>query len=738
MKDAPASALPDLLVNPPWERDPKGREPVVLKGLKAPKEPTVVVWAPGQREEWLNHPYGKYGWERLPDDTDWERVADDFATERVRSEPEQRLQTLAVGLFMQAPLELGVRLLADERYWDVLTGYPMSRGVQGAVARHEMAAYPMALYEAKNERAFHALDPFLDADVAQIMIKHWGVYPNGGRATSWFEKHGPAAVRLTVPDALRKPGPKRAKAEEALRLVAERHGRDAVIEAARHYGAEAVAAIAALKTDPLEMYPNPLPPVPSGFVPERLPRILLRGREFALSAAVTRHVITMVSISTPSEPYPGLAQVVEACDPDSLAVFAWALYRADESDKWASPGVQWALINLADDGVADLLAPIVARWSKAQVWDQRGTSALNVFSKLGTDSALRHLHRLAQKAQDPERIRPQAKGALNRIAKERGLTPEQLADRLLPDFGLDAEGSMTLNYGHRRFVVGFDEQLKPYVTDEEGKRRKALPKPGVKDDQTLAPAAYKRFGDLKREVRNTATEQIRRLEQAMVSDRGWTAGEFRSLFVGHPLLWHIVRRLVWSAEADGSVTTFRIAEDRTFADVGDDEFALPESARVVLPHPLRLGGEKAGAWRQVFADYEILQPFPQLERAVHALTEEERETGNLTRFDGLTVHFGRILGMTGRGWELGKKETGGFRRQISFMTPDERHLMVQIEPGIRVIAPEEYVEQEITRVWLFTGRFSGTRLPFGDLDPVVASEILAEFVRLAESAAPAK
>lgn len=736
MKEAPASALPDLLVNPPWEREPQGREPVILPGLKASKEPTAVTWAPGQREEWLNAPFGKSVWKRLPDDTDWERVADDFATEKVRAEPERRLQALAVGLFTQAPLELGAKLLADERYWDVLTGYPMSTGVQAAVARHEMAAYPMALYEAKNERAFYALDPFLDADVAQIMIKHWGTYPNDDQATSWFEKHGPAAARLTVPDALRKPGPKRTKAEEALRLVAERHGHDAVVEAARHYGDEAVAAIATLRTDPLDLYPDPLPALPPGFTPGRLPQILLRGREFALSADVTRHVITMVSISTPAEPYPVLAQVVEACDPDSLAEFAWALYQADDSNTWASPGVQWALINLANDEVADLLAPDVARWSKAYVWDRGGTSALNVFSRLGTDPALRHLHRLSLKAQDAKRIRPWAAGALKRIAEDRGLTSEQLADRLVPDLGLDAEGGMTLDYGHRSFAVGFDEQLKPYVTDEDGKRRKTLPKPGVKDDPTLAPAAYKLFGDLKKEVKTTAAEQLKRLEQAMVAGRAWTAGEFRSLFAGHPLLGHIVRRLVWSAEADGAVTTFRIAGDRTFADVRGDAFTLPESARVALPHPLRMGGEEVDAWRRLFADREILQPFPQLERAVHALTEKERETGDLTRFDRLTVHFGRVVAMTGRGWELGEKETGGFRRQIALMTPDERHLMLQIEPGIRVIAPYDHPDQEIRRVWLFTGRYSGTRLPLGELDPVFASEILADLLHLTENAVP--
>ena len=55
------------------------------------------------------------------------------------------------------------------------------------------------------------------------------------------------------------------------------------------------------------------------------------------------------------------------------------------------------------------------------------------------------------------------------VAAGLGLTAEQLADRLVPDFGLDADGSMVLDYGPRRFVVGFDEQLKPYVADEAGK-----------------------------------------------------------------------------------------------------------------------------------------------------------------------------------------------------------------------------------------------------------------------------
>jgi hypothetical protein len=91
--------------------------------------------------------------------------------------------------------------------------------------------------------------------------------------------------------------------------------------------------------------------------------------------------------------------------------------------------------------------------------------------------------------------------------------------------------------------------------------------------------------------------------------------------------------------------------------------------------------------------------------------------------------------MTSRGWELGEKETGGFRRQIMFMTPDDRHVMVQIEPGIRVIGPDEFPEQEIREVMLLTGRYSGRAHPFGELDPVTASELLAELTRITETPA---
>src|SRR5688572_30307632 len=127
VKEAPESSLPAILVAPPWVREPRSKEPVVVKGLKAPQEPTTMTWAPGRREEWLNAPYGNSGWASVPDDTDWEEAAATFSSGRALSEPDfKQRRALANGLIMKAPLELGEKLLADERYWSGFCGYGVS------------------------------------------------------------------------------------------------------------------------------------------------------------------------------------------------------------------------------------------------------------------------------------------------------------------------------------------------------------------------------------------------------------------------------------------------------------------------------------------------------------------------------------------------------------------------------------------------------------------------------------
>jgi hypothetical protein len=457
---------------------------------------------------------------------------------------------------------------------------------------------------------------------------------------------------------------------------------------------------------------------PAWAAPAFMPQLLLRGRKQALPASATALLIEALSRTGPRRaPAAGVRDALEACDPGSLAEFGWALF-----DRWRTSGDVsdngWPLSQLRWTGDAETARRLGAMTRAATFYDgyRLALNALGVLAATGSDVALIQLSLSAQKAK-PKGLKKRARKLLDALAKERGLTPEQLADRLVPDFGLDAEGSMTLDYGPRRFTVGFDEQLRPQVIDDSGKLRKSLPKPGVKDDPELAPAAHRAFAGLKKDVRALAGEQIRRLERAMVERRRWEIGEFRELLVHHPLLWNVTRRLVWSHEEGGKTTAFRLAEDRTMADVDDDVLTLPATGVVSIAHPVHLGDDTA-TWSETFADYEILQPFPQLGRPTYTLSAEERAAGDLTRFAGRATSAGKALGTERQGWVRSAPEDGGVQHSLTLDVPGGPTLSIQLSPGLPAWNPAYSEDQEIVAV-----QISGEAC-FGDLDPVTASELL--------------
>ncbi len=380
------------------------------------------------------------------------------------------------------------------------------------------------------------------------------------------------------------------------------------------------------------------------------------------------------------------------------------------------------------------LAPLIRAWP-GEGGHQRAVTGLDVLAAIGTDVALLHLSGIANKAKF-KGLKARAQDKIVEVAAGLGLSAEQLADRLVPDFGLDADGGLVLDYGPRSFVVGFDEQLKPSVADADGKRRKDLPKPGAKDDQELAQESHKRFAALKKDVRTVAGDQIARLERAMVTQRRWTGREFLDLFAAHPLLWHLARRVVWGLYDDGGALLrgFRLAEDRTAADVEDDALTVADDAVVGIAHPLHLGAA-VEAWSEVFADYEVLQPFSQLGRPVFALTEQEHAATELTRFRDVTVPVGRVLSLIRRGWARGVPQDAGVEPWILKPLPGNRTVVLNLDPGIAVGAIDVLPEQTLDHLWLSRGRGgdwwpSAGSVSFAELDAVSASELLADLTEL--------
>ncbi|NNH69528.1 DUF4132 domain-containing protein [Nocardia uniformis] len=208
------------------------------------------------------------------------------------------------------------------------------------------------------------------------------------------------------------------------------------------------------------------------------------------------------------------------------------------------------------------------------------------------------------------------------------------------------------------------------------------------------------------------TEQIRRLEGAMVDGRRWRAGPHRQTIVEHPVLGPLARRLVWAIfDATGAVTgSFRIRTDDTYAGPNGEPFDLPDDALVGVAHPLHLT-DVLDTWRGAFADAEP-QPLEQLHRGIHAFTPEEAASNRLFRFENREVSTGKVYGLCTRGWELAHD-------RVCRRFGVGHAVTVTLDHGIRGGYHDDPDEQRLLTVELTGGTF-------GVLEVVAASELLRQ------------
>jgi predicted DNA-binding WGR domain protein len=706
---ASAQELPPVLATPPWVHRKPPVKPVVVAGLPVP-EPSIV-WQQGEREEWLNSGY----WNTHHT---WQHLLEEFRAGRSGYR--------ARDLFKLAPEDEVRPLLAD---WRPNTGWGAEDTGKMLAARFGFDALPplLRIVEASSNAAVVLL-PFATPEVAALMAD-WFVRLKQVRkvALEWLARHRETAARFLVPAALDKPGAQRRNAEAAIRQL-HAMGVD-VVAAAPEAAAEGLRTL--LSVDPVDVLPAKLPVLGEWADTRLLPQVLLEDRRSALSPEAAKNLLMTAALSKPGEVYAGLPVAREALDRDSLAAFAWAVFErwqeagAPSKEGWALHALGW----FGDDTTVRALSPLIRSWP-GESQHAKAVTGLDVLADIGTEVALSHLNGIAEKVKF-KALKTRAQEKVSQIAAELGLSRDQLADRLVPRLGLDDEASLVIDYGPRQFRVGFDEQLKPYVLDPDGKRRKDLPKPGAKDDQERAPLEHKRYAALKKDVRTIAADQIHRLERAMVDQRTWTAAEFHTVLAAHPLLWHIVRRLVWITDEGVS---FRLAEDRTLADSGDDEFTLPETATVRVAHPVQLQ-ESVEAWGEVFADYEILQPFPQLGRPLHVLPAGEDLLAHLEKYSETPYPVGKILSLTKKGWVRGEPQDAGVECWITRPLPGGGALVASLDPGIAVGAIDVFPEVKFTDIWYSangSGYWSAHRNGTSTvaIDPITTSELLSELESL--------
>jgi predicted DNA-binding WGR domain protein len=418
--------------------------------------------------------------------------------------------------------------------------------------------------------------------------------------------------------------------------------------------------------------------------------------------------------------------------------FAWKMFQLWQEGGF-SPKEKWAMgaiAHIGDDGCVLRLTPKIRVWP-GESQHARAVFGLECLRAIGSSVALMQLAGIAQKLKF-KGLKAKAEEFVKEIAQEHGLTREELEDRVVPDCGLDENGRREFPFGPRSFSFALGGDLKAMVRDEAGKLRPNLPDPNAKDDAELAKTSTDEWKLLKKQIKEVATIQAGRLEQAMTTGRRWSAEDFETLLVRHPLMTHLAQKLIWAGfDANGKrVATFRVTEERDYADPEDESVSLASMANVGVVHPLELTDAERRRWGEVLGDYEVVPPFAQLGRTVYVLEAGEESAHELKRFQGTELAAPTLVFTLEKlGWVRGTAMDGGGFDEHSKQFPaagvtavigyEGTVSMGYIDPNERLTVNSAHFCQGL-RAPSGYGWNLENAMKLGQVPPIVLSEVLAD------------
>lgn len=353
-------------------------------------------------------------------------------------------------------------------------------------------------------------------------------------------------------------------------------------------------------------------------------------------------------------------------NPDELAKFA-----EEVLGKWIDSGAEaknkWVLIFASvwgNSGMIQTFLHYINEWSQ----NMRGAMAVAAVKALalnGSSAALMQVDNIARKFKKKQ-VKYAANEAMFDAAEFLGITQEELADRIVPDLGFDEKMCRTFDYGTRQFSVYLTPSLEIEIYNGD-KKVKNMPKPGVNDTAEIADKSYADFKEMKKQLKTAVSVQKARLEYALMCERKWTAENWEKLFVKNPVMHCFAIGLIWGIYKDGElVSSFRYMDDGSFTTADEDEFEIPENAVISIVHPVELTEDEISAWKEQLSDYEIVQPFPQLERKVFRVTPEESGSSIIERFNGKeAVNLTFASRMMKNNWDKGSPEDAGMFYQFT-------------------------------------------------------------------------
>lgn len=478
------------------------------------------------------------------------------------------------------------------------------------------------------------------------------------------------------------------------------------------------------------------------FSVDALPLVLVDG--YRLDAT---HMAQLMQALSDTERHPLTAAIHDRTDPanrDHLAVTLlrlWLSAGAPAKLSWLMTGAGW----LGGSEFVNILTPMIREWPGVSQ-HQRAVKGLTALRNVASDEALQQISGIAAKVKFAG-LKKRAGQAMDEIAAQRGFTRDELEDRVIPDGGLDERGTRVFDYGTRRFLayVTPEGKLAARLLNAEGhptgKVLSTLPAPNKSDNPEQAKTAKAEYNLVKKAVTTLAKVQLARFERAMFQDRRWTPEDHARFIAPHPVLRRLLAGIIWGLhDTENTLTaTARIDEDGRLVDP-DDEPVDTDGCSIGIVHPLELDEASKAAWGEVLADYELVQPFKQLDRPIFHLPDDQGDDTKLHDLPKGRFPATKLIGAFNKyGWERGEALDAGVYCIHALTIPTADLTAVICYTGMWMGPMTEQDDQEIEAAYILKGHHNPKnlgwgneldtkrleRVPWNQVPPKIVSEILA-------------
>lgn len=422
-------------------------------------------------------------------------------------------------------------------------------------------------------------------------------------------------------------------------------------------------------------------------------------------------------------------QVINALDKSKCGEFAKKLVQAF-SESGYNTKLKYYLTTGGQMGGNEIL-PILNTIFRKSMEEKRYKMAeysVEAMAMVGTNKALRSVEVISRKfASKRPSVSDSATQALEAAAQELNITADELADRIVPDFGFD--GLFKL------FEVGGDE-YRAFINadfnlcffDEDNKMRKSIPKDTPSD-------LKKEFKEIEKEIRDIVKSQSGRLEKYLTEARFWDVEQWQTFFLQNPIMFVYAMKLLWGVfdENDTLKNVFYCSDDTSLYDENDEEITLNQTDTIRILHPIYLTTDQLIAWKDKIYKMGFNGIFPQLERKVFRILDEEKDKSYTRMLANMDIPKGADFvasTIEKYGWIKSNGDGGRTELTKKFKQHDVK-ASVNIE-GLYAWYQGGTATATVRDIY-FMGKDWQDKITLKDIPPIFYSEVIADIDKLIQA-----